>query len=123
MKAIRDLLRRWADTLLTRELGGHMRLYALTLDRFNGSSNVARETVRASKELLMSGFADVRRFEIYDVRLLPSRGGSVMAEFRIESDAVVRGVVGWYRLELRQVGGEWKIYGEEKLQTVPRSGH
>ena len=122
MKPIRDLLLRWADTLLTRDLPGHMSLYAPTLDRFNGSSNVARETVRASKQRQLSGFAGVRRFEMYDVRLLPSHGGSVIAEFRIESDAVARGVVGWYRLQLRQVDGQWKIYGEEKVEPVSRRG-
>ena len=58
----------------------------------------------------------------YDLRLLPSRGGSMIAEFRIESDAAARGVVGWYRLELRQVDDQWKIYGEEKLEPVSRRG-
>jgi hypothetical protein len=99
-----------------------MSLYAPTLDRFNGSSNVARETARGSKERLLSGFAGVRRFEMYNVRLLPSPGGSVIAEFRIESDA--RNVVGWYRLQLRQVDDQWKIYGEEKVEPVSqRAGH
>ena len=119
-KPIRDLIRRWADTLLTGDLPSHMSLYAPTLDWFNASSNVARETVRASKQNLLSSLAGVRRFEIYDVRLSPSRGGSVIAAFRIESDAVASDVVGSYRLELRQVGGQWHIYGEEKVQPVSR---
>jgi len=119
MKSVRDLIRRWADTLLARDLPSHMSLYAATLDRFNGSSNVARETVRAFKQRLLSGFAGVRRFEIYDVRL-QSRGDSVIAEFQVESDAAAREVVGSYRLELRQVGNQWKIYGEEKTQSVSR---
>jgi ketosteroid isomerase-like protein len=121
-KFIRDLIRRWADTLLSRDLAGHMSLYAVTLDRFNGSSNVPRDVVRASKQRLLAGFAGVRRFEMYDVRLLPSRDGSVTAEFRIESDAAARDVVGWYRLHLRQVDGQWKINGEEKLEPVSRRG-
>ena len=100
VNSIRELIRRWADTLLTRDLPGHMSLYASTLDRFNGSSQVARESVRASKQRLLPGFAGVRRFEIYDLRLLPSRDGSSIAEFRIESDAVARGVTGWYRLAI-----------------------
>ena len=97
-----------------------MNLYAPTLDRFNGSSNVPRETVRASKDRLLPGLAGVRRFEMYDLRLLPSPSGSVIVEFRIESDAVARGVVGWYRLQLRQVDDQWKIYGEEKVEPVSR---
>jgi ketosteroid isomerase-like protein len=120
MKPIRDLIRQWADTLLTRDLPRHMSLYAVTLDRFNGSSNVARETVRTSKQRLLSGLAGVRRFEMYDVRLLPSRDGSVIAEFRIESDAAARGIAGWYRLQLRHVDDQWKIYGEEKVEPVSR---
>lgn len=125
MKPVRDLIRRWADTLLAGDLGSHMSLYAPTLDRFNGSSNVPRVTVRASKQRLLSRLAGVRRFEMYDVRVRPARDGSVHVEFRIESDAVNRGVAGWYRLELRPVGGLWKIYGEEKVQPVSRrrSGH
>ena len=122
MRLIRDLIRRWADTLLSGDLPGHMNLYAPTLDRFNGSSNVARETVRASKDRLLPGLAGVRRFEMYDFRLLPSPSGSAIAEFRIESDAVARGVVGWYRLQLRQVDDQWKIYGEEKVEPVSRRG-
>lgn len=121
-KLFRDLIRRWADTLLTRDLQGHLSLYAATLDRFNGSLNVARETVRASKQRLLSGLAGVRQFEIHEVRLLPSRDGSVIAEFRIESDAAARGVVGWYRLHLRYVDDHWKIYGEEKVEPVSRRG-
>ena len=62
----------------------------------------------------------MRRFEIYDVRLTPGRSGSVLAEFRVESDAAARGVSGGYQLELRQVSSEWKIYGEEKLQPLSR---
>ena len=117
MKAIRGLIRQWADTLLTRDLRGHMALYALTLNRFNGSSNVGRETVRTSKQALMSRLAGVTRFEMYDVRLI-QRDESVVAEFRIESD--IPGVVGWYRLELHQVSDRWEISGEEKLQPVSR---
>jgi ketosteroid isomerase-like protein len=122
VNSIRELIRRWADTLLTRDLPGHMSLYAPTLDRFNGSSHVARESVRASKERVLPGFAGVRRFEIYDFRLLPSGDGSSIAEFRIESDAAARRVIGWYRLQLRQIDGQWKIYGEEKLESVSRRG-
>ena len=122
VKPVQDLIRRWADTLLTRDLPGHMSLYAVTLDQFNGSSSVARDTVRAFKQRLLSGFVNVRSFEIYDLRVAPSRGGSMIAEFRVESDAAVREVVGWYRLDVRQVGGQWKIYGEEKLKPVSRRG-
>jgi hypothetical protein len=122
MKPIRDLIHRWADTLLSGNLPAHMSLYAPTLDRFNGSSDVPRETVRAFKHRLLSGLKGVRRFEMYDVRLLSSRDTSVVAEFRIESDAVARDIVGWYRLELRQVGGQWKIYSEEKVQAMSKGG-
>jgi hypothetical protein len=122
VNSIRELIRRWADTLLTRDLPGHMSLYVPTLERFNGLFHVAQENVRVSKQRLLPGFAGVRRFEIYDFRLLSSRDGSSIAEFRIESDAVARGVSGWYRLQLRQIDGQWKIYGEEKLESVSRRG-
>jgi hypothetical protein len=97
-----------------------MSLYAVTLDRFHGSAEVARDAVRSSKQRLLSGLADVQRFEMYDVRLAPSRGGSVVAEFRVEADAQAPGVAGWYRLQMRQVGTQWKIYGEERIQPVSR---
>jgi ketosteroid isomerase-like protein len=122
MKPIRDLIRQWADTLLTRDLPGHMSLYALSLYRFHGSSNVSRETVRVSKQRFLSEFTGVRRFEIYEVRLLPSPDGSVIAEFRIESDAAAHSVNGWYRLQLRQVDDQWKIYGEEKIEPLSSRG-
>jgi ketosteroid isomerase-like protein len=118
-KPIRELIHRWADTLLNRDLRGHMSLYAPRVARFNGSSDVTRETVTAFKQRLLSGFAGVQRFEIYNVRL-STRDGSVIAEFRIESDAAGQGIAGWYRLVFRQDGGQWKIYGEEKLQPVSR---
>jgi hypothetical protein len=97
-----------------------MSLYAATLDRFNGSSEVARDAVRSSKQRLLSALADVQRFEMYDVRLAPSRGGSVVAEFRVEADAQAQVVAGWYRLQMRPVGNQWKIYGEERIQPVSR---
>ena len=34
MKPVQNLIRRWADTLLTRDLSSHMSLYAATLARF-----------------------------------------------------------------------------------------
>lgn len=117
-KPIRELIRRWADTLLTGDVAGHISLYAGTLDRFNGSPNVGRETVKRSKQRVVAGFAGVRRFEIYDVRLVPSRNGSMIAEFRIESDDGAGGVDGWYRLQMRQVDAQWKIYGEERVKPV-----
>ena len=97
-----------------------MSLYAATLDRFHGSSNVSREAVRASKERLLSRLTGVRKFEMFAVRLLPSRDDSVIAEFRIDSDAEARGVAGWYRLHLRPVNNRWIIHEEEKLQAVSR---
>ena len=121
-KALRNLIHRWADTLLAGDLPGHMSLYASTLDRFHQSSNVARESVQASKQRLLAGLPEVRRFEIFEVRLLPSRDGSVIAEFRIESDVEARALAGWYRLRLRPVNDRWAIHGEEKLQAVSRRG-
>ncbi len=120
MKPIRELLQQWADTLLAGDLGAHLSLYPPMLDRFNGSTNVTKGTVRASKQRLISRFAGASRFDMYDVRLRPSREGSVLAEFRIESNAVNSSIIGWYRLEVRQVGGQWKIYGEDKVQPVSR---
>lgn len=121
-KVLSDLIHRWADTMLRGDLRGHMSLYAATLDRFHGSSNVSREAVRASKERLLSGLAGVRKFEMLAVRLLPSRGDSIIAEFRIDSDAEARGLAGWYRLHVRPVNDQWRIHGEEKLQAVSRRG-
>lgn len=120
IESIRGLIQRWADTLLAGDLDSHMNLYAPTLSLFNGSSNVSRDAAKAAKRRLISRLAGVRRFEMYDVRLRQSRQASVQAEFRIESDVMNRGVAGWYRLELQLVGGQWKIYSEEKLQPVSR---
>ena len=119
--AVRDLLVRWADTFLSGNVRGHMNLYAPTLDYFSGSANVSREAVQAARQRLLAAPGEVRRFEMYDVRLLPAHGGGLYAEFRIESDAGNRGLAGWHRLELRRVGGgAWKIHGEEELRTLSR---
>jgi ketosteroid isomerase-like protein len=118
MEPIQNLIRRWTDTLLARDLDSHMNLYVATLNRFNGATNVPRETVRASKQKLLASLVAVRRFEIYNLRLRSSGNGFVSAEFRIESDAVDSGVAGWYQLELRTIGDQWKIYGEEKVQRL-----
>jgi hypothetical protein len=69
---------------------------------------------------MLADLAGVRRFEIYDLRLRPSGDGLAYAEFRIESDVVTSTINGWYRLDLREAGGQWKIYGEEKLQPISR---
>ena len=112
-----SLIRRWAATLISGDLDSHMRLYAPTLDRFRGSRNLRREVVRSSKQQLVSVLAGVRRFEIYDVKLRSLPDSATRAEFRIESDAGNGRIAGWYRLDLRQINGEWKIVGEEKLQS------
>ena len=120
MKPIQNLIRRWTDTLLARDLDSHISLYPPTLNRFNGATNVPRETVRASKHKLLASLAAVRRFEIYNLRLRSLRNGFVSAEFRIDSDAVDSGVAGWYHLELGMFGDQWKIYAEEKVQPFSR---
>jgi hypothetical protein len=56
MEPIQNLIRRWTDTLLARDLDSHMNLYVATLNRFNGATNVPRETVRASKQKLLATF-------------------------------------------------------------------
>jgi hypothetical protein len=117
---IQSLIRRWTDTLLAHDLDSHISLYAPTLNRFNGATNVTRETVRASKNRLLASLVTVRRFEIYNLRIRSSGNGFVSAEFRVESDAVGSGVVGWYQLELRMIGDQWKICGEEKVQPLSR---
>jgi ketosteroid isomerase-like protein len=120
MMPIENLIRRWTDTLLARDLDSHMSLYAPTLNRFNGATNIPRETVRAFKQKLLARLVAVRRFEIYNLRLRSSGNGFVTAEFRIESDAVDSGIAGWYQLVLRTIGGQWKIHGEEKVQPLSR---
>jgi hypothetical protein len=120
MKPIQNLIRRWTDTLLARDLDSHISLYAPTLNRFNGTTNVPRETVRASKQKLLGSLGAVRRFEIYNLRLRSLGNGFVSAEFRIDSDAVDGGVAGWYHLELGMIGDQWKIYAEEKVQPFSR---
>ena len=117
---IEHLLWRWADTLMSRDAAAHMRLYAPTLERFHGESDVSRETVGASKQQIMRSLAGVRRFEIHQLRLRPSADGSVEAEFLIESDTADRKIPGRYILRLRQVDGQWRIYSEEKMSAVSR---
>ncbi|MEJ7607402.1 MAG: hypothetical protein WKF37_14335 [Bryobacteraceae bacterium] len=113
LKPIRELIQRWANTLLSGDLGSHMSLFAQRLDRFNGSPNVARETVSATKRRVLSGFSGVQRFEVNDLGLQPLSDGSVRAEFRIASNAPI---AGRYRLGLRLASGQWRIYAEEKVQ-------
>ena len=115
------LVRRWADTLLKGNLAQHMSLYAETLDRFNGKSNVRREAVRRHKQRLLSQLADVRRFEMPDVRLQRASDGSVIAFFRVEADAQTPALNGEYRLVWRDSGGGWKLHSEERLQPVSRA--
>lgn len=105
-KSVENLLRRWADTLVSGDLNSHMRLYAPAAQ---GGSGLA------SKRRLVSALAGVRRFEIFDVRLRQSTEGAVLAEFRVESDAANGRLAGRYRLALRKVDSEWKIFREEKF--------
>jgi hypothetical protein len=107
---IRELVRRWADTLLAGNLDAHMSLYVPNVDR----------SVRASRRTLVRALAGTRRFEIYDLKLRTLADGSVLSEFRIESDAAGRRS---YRLHWRQIGSDWKIYREESsaVQRISRS--
>ena len=103
-EGIRELIRRWADTLLSGNLDAHMRLYVPAV----------AESVRASKRTFVRTLAGTRIFEIYDLKLRTLSDGSVRAEFRVESDALRRS----YRLDLRHIGGEWKIYREDSSGGV-----
>jgi hypothetical protein len=122
VEPVRLLVRRWADTLLKGNLAQHMSLYAETLDRFNGKSNVSREAVRRQRQRLLSQLAGVRQFEMPDIRLQRAADGSVVVSFRIEADARTPAVNGPYRLVWRHSGGAWKIHSEERLQSASKAG-
>ena len=114
-QTIGGIVQRWAQTLLSRDLDAHMSLYAAKLDRFGGRRGVNREVVRSEKEQLLAAMANVRRFEIHDLRLIEDKDTeTATAYFRIDwkidggvSDAAPQ------RLVFRKVDGRWLIVGEE----------
>jgi hypothetical protein len=109
---VRDFIRRWADTLLAGNLDEHMAFYAPMLERFNGDSHVARNSVRETKRLWIGTLEGVRRFEIHGMKLTMD-DGLLRAGFRIEFDSARGAGARSYRLDLRQVNGKWMIHGEE----------
>jgi ketosteroid isomerase-like protein len=106
------LVHRWAETLLARDLNAHMALYASALARFDGHTNVNRETVRADKQGLMATLTNVRKFEIYDLTIREDPGsGVVVAVFRTEwqtSNHSNSSRAAWYRLTCRRSGSSWQ---------------
>jgi hypothetical protein len=119
---ISGLIHRWADTLVSRDVNAHMRLYARTLECSGSGANISRDVLRLQKERLVAALSVPRRFEIHDVHVRQLADGSAVAEFRVEWAAGHdRGPAAsaWYRLRLRRAGGQWVIHCEE--QSVPIS--
>jgi hypothetical protein len=111
---------RWARTLSSEDLNGHMDLYAQKLDRFYDRTNVDRNSIRREKQRLLNSNSNGRRQPIRDVSLKEEDGGRlVIAQFRRASSPLLaedqHGLV-TQRLVLKRLAtGEWKIIREEVL--------
>jgi hypothetical protein len=113
---IPGLIRRWADTLASRNVGGHIALYAGRLSRFNGMINPTREAVRMRKEQEFAGLRAARNLQLRDLRVVHPTGSDVAsATFAVDwtEGGVQRSHR--YRLTFRRSGGNWLIYSEERL--------
>jgi ketosteroid isomerase-like protein len=110
---------RWADTLLSRNLDAHMKLYAPVLERFGEETNVGRDLVRREKERFLTKLAPIRRFEIHDLRIREDNNGQLAtAEFRADWNADTAGAVthsARHRLTFRRSSREWQIQSEEQF--------
>ena len=113
LEGIRTLIKQWADTLTSRRLDAHLALYATTLTSFYGDTDVSRASVREWKKPLFAEDAEIRQFEIHGVQLWRNRDGAVHARFRVRTDLPDLG--GDYRMQLRSVGGVWKISAEQRV--------
>jgi hypothetical protein len=120
--SIRGLIYHWADTLVSGNLDAHMALYAPSLDRFQGLSNVSRDSVRDDRQRLMRSFSGVRRFEIHDLRISNTSEDTAAADFRLmwSAGAYENASSVSHRLQLRRIGNAWKIAGEERLRLITR---
>jgi hypothetical protein len=115
-----ELLDRWRDTILSRNVDAQVSLYAPKVEHFFNRRNVSRELVRREKGRMLELYPEIRKYEISDVRLESAEDNQAVVSFRKEWD--MRGIRRFtgaerQRLKLRKIAGVWKIVGEEETQV------
>jgi hypothetical protein len=117
---IEALLVKWRDTLVRRDLDGHMGCYAPIVYVFYNRKNVTRGGVREERERALSAYPEIRKYNISNVKpesITPTRA---VVTFDREWDmagskrsaGAERG-----RLTLEKFKGEWKIVGEQEARV------
>jgi hypothetical protein len=111
-----ELIRRWADTLASRNLGGHMALYSSRLSRFNSSVNPTREAVRSQKQQAFARMGGARNLQLQNLRVLHPAGADIAsATFTTTWTEGGARRSARYRLTFRRAGQNWLIHSEERL--------
>jgi hypothetical protein len=115
-----QLVHRWAETLLSKDLNAHLALYTPVLAHYRGRTNVSHEIVRADRQRLLATLTNIRKFEIYDLTIRQEPGtGRVAAVFRTEwqtGGPKDSSLAAWYRLTCSREGSSWRIESEEQLE-------
>jgi phage-related baseplate assembly protein len=91
------------------------------VDIYFTKTNVDREQVRLIQEQLFAKYAQIVRYQISDIQLQPSAGGTASVIFRKSWD--FRGRHTFFgsereRLVLKHAGSGWKISSEQELQIL-----
>jgi hypothetical protein len=99
---INQLLSRWTESLKRRDLDEQMNCYAPQLDHYFKKDNVAREVIRADKELALTRFSSLQ-VNLTDVQINPQAPDRAAVEFKKTWDFE------------RTPGGPFVGQGQEKL--------
>jgi ketosteroid isomerase-like protein len=112
------MIYRWSQTLTSRNVDAHVKLYAQKLDRFYDRTNVSKDAVLREKQSSFSQNSLLPGQQIRDVALKTQDGGDlVIAEFRraVKPGGEAPSQMVHQRLVFKRIGGDWKIIREEAL--------
>ncbi len=121
--AIRSLLKTWVETFRGRDANAQADCYAPLVQTYFRSHNFSNDQVRRDKERVFLSLADVRKYEITDVKIFPDINGRYIATFKKTWDTIRtngRPFSGeeTQRLTFERFGSDWRIVGEEETNIL-----
>jgi len=114
---INTLLERWAQATRTKDVDTLVNCYAPVVERFFGARDLRTNELRKAKRDAFHVIGAVRSFDIGNISFERLRPDFAVVSFRKRWDFPDRRFSGAERdeMELRRIGGEWKIVSEREV--------
>ena len=121
---VAQVLTNWASTFQKHDLEQHLTLYAPKLSRFYRQHNASLQSVRHTKEDVLSKAGEIRKYDLSDVKTrFPKPDEAVVTFDKTWQFAGGRNASGKVQGELRleKNNGKWLIVSERDVKVYRRS--